>query len=115
MSFRNTAPRLARLTLSIVAPVLALKARTASMSATHSVSAHSASPFGAFKVTPLLPPASQAAPAAARTVHRTVSRMGAPPPRCPASRRLRLLHLLLPRLDHLVRHFRRHLLIHMRL
>src|SRR3989442_12811905 len=63
----------------------------------------------------LLTTGSQAAPAAARTVHRTVSRMGAPPPRCPASRRLRLLHLLLPRLDHLVRHFRRHLLIHMRL
>ena len=56
MSFRNTAPSVARLTLSSGAPVFALKARTASMSATHSVSPSSARPLGALSVTPFLPP-----------------------------------------------------------
>jgi len=56
MSFRNAAPSVARLTLSREAPVLASNARTTSMSATHSVSPSSASPFGAWSVTPLWPP-----------------------------------------------------------
>src|SRR2546427_3390060 len=56
MSFRNTAPRPARLTLSRGAPVFASNERTMSMSATHNVSPRMASPFGALSVTPPWPP-----------------------------------------------------------
>ena len=56
MSFKNTAPSLLRLTVSIAAPVFASNARTTSMSATHSVSPSRARPFGALRVTPLRPP-----------------------------------------------------------
>src|SRR3989441_13274071 len=53
--------------------------------------------------------------AAARTAHSNVSLIGARPPRCVPSRRLGLLQLLFSRLDHPVRHVRRHLLIHVEL
>ncbi len=55
-SFRNTAPALSSLKLSSGAPVRALKARTASISTTHSVSPATARPFGPFSVTPARPP-----------------------------------------------------------
>ena len=56
---------------AIGAPVRALNARTASMSATHSVSPTRASPLGAFSLAPFTPPAmkgveSMAAPSAVR-------------------------------------------------
>jgi len=51
---RKTA--LSSLTLSMTAPVRALKARATSMSATHSVSPSTAMPLGAFSVAPARPP-----------------------------------------------------------
>src|SRR3989475_11614161 len=52
---------------------------------------------------------------AARTAHSNVSLISTGPPRCMPSRRLGLLQLLFSRLDHPVRHLRRHLLIHVKL
>ena len=56
MSFRNTAPSVARLMLSSGTPVFASNARSTSISATHRVSPARASPLGALSVTPLCAP-----------------------------------------------------------
>ena len=57
MSLRKSAWNDERSTVATGAPVRTLNARTASMSATHSVSPMSASPLGALSVTPSRPPA----------------------------------------------------------